>query len=101
MCVCVCVRERERERVYASYSVKSTNVHIMIRIMIQDGHCTYNVTLRHVSVTIVGVEKQAVHILCVCSCVCVFVAIVIQHATRVRHIAICGLLPSTVFFHIS
>jgi len=52
--VCVCV--------YASYSVKSTNFHVMV----QDEQCTYNVTLRRIRVTIVGVEKQVVHILCVC-----------------------------------
>jgi hypothetical protein len=32
--------------------------------------------------------------------VCVSVALGIQHAMRVRHIVICGLLRSTVFFHI-
>ena len=31
---------------------------------------------------------------------CVFVALVIQNAMRIRHIAICGLLHATIFFHV-
>jgi hypothetical protein len=31
---------------------------------------------------------------------CAFAAIVIHHATRMRHIVICGLSGSTVYFHI-
>ena len=33
-------------------------------------------------------------------CECVFVALGVRHAMRMRHIAICGLPRSTVFFHI-
>ena len=33
-------------------------------------------------------------------CECVFVALGIQHAMRMRHIAICSLPRSTIFFHI-
>jgi hypothetical protein len=32
---------------------------------------------------------------------CAFIALGIQHATRVRHIDVCGLSGSTVLFHIS
>jgi len=33
-------------------------------------------------------------------CECVFIALGIQHAMRMRHIVICGLPYSTIFFHI-
>jgi hypothetical protein len=33
-------------------------------------------------------------------CECVFVALCIQHAKRSRHIFICGLSGSTIFFHV-
>jgi len=37
---------------------------------------------------------------CVCVCVCVCVALVIQKAMLMRHIFICGLTDSAIFFHI-
>jgi len=65
----------------------------------QDRQCTYNVTLRRVRATIVAVAKQyAIYIVCVCVCVCVCVALVIRHV--LRHIVICCLPRSTVFFHL-
>ena len=44
------------------------------------------VTLRRVRVTIVAVEKQQILHICAwaCACICVRVALLIQHATRVR-----------------
>ena len=35
-----------------------------------------------------------------CVCVSVFVALGIQHGMRKRHIVMCGLPVSTIFFHI-
>jgi hypothetical protein len=55
----------------------------------------YNVILRRVRVTIVAVVKLSVlHV------ECVSVGLVIQHAMRMRRIAICGLPISIIFFHI-
>jgi len=53
--------------------------------------CTYNVTLRHVRVTIVAINIRSV---------CVYVALVIQHAMRMRHIVVSRLPRSTILFHI-
>jgi len=51
--------------------------------------------MRHVRLTIVAVEEQK--LLPILS---MPVEFVIQHATRMRHIAICALPRSTIFFHI-
>jgi len=57
----------------------------------------YNVTLRRVRETTVAVRKQYIYITFY---ECVFVALVIQHAMRMRRIIICGLPRTTPFFHI-
>jgi hypothetical protein len=64
----------------------------------QDRQCTrtYNITFRRVRATIVAMEKQYVlHNLCG-----VFIALGVQHATRMRHIATRGLPRSTNVSHI-
>jgi len=60
-------------------------------------HCTYIVTLRCVRAANVIVEKQLVlQIL-----ECLYVPLGTQHAMRTRHIDICGLPRSTIFFRIN
>jgi hypothetical protein len=53
--------------------------------------------MRRVHATTVAVEKQ----LSITYSKCVFVALGAQHATHMRHIFICGLLGSTIFFQLS
>jgi len=60
--------------------------------MRKDKQCAYNVTLRSVRATTFAVEEQYSE--------CVIVESVIEDATHMRHIVICGLPRSTVFFHI-
>ena len=61
---------------------------VSVRILclfIHERQCKYDVTMRRFCATIVVAEQQLVlH----CN----------QHATRMRHIAICGLTLSTIFF---
>jgi hypothetical protein len=51
--------------------------------------------LWRVRATIVAVEEKNITY-----SECVFVALIIQHAMRMRRIVICGLSSSTLFFHI-
>jgi hypothetical protein len=81
----------------------------------QDRQCTHNVILRRVYETIVAWKSKKYYtFLCVCVCVCVGgvvvstrtrayafarVALIIQHVAF-RHIVICGVSDSTIFFDI-
>jgi hypothetical protein len=49
--------------------------------------------VRRVRATIVALESSITYV------ECVFMALVIQHALRMRHTVICGLPGYTVFFH--
>jgi hypothetical protein len=63
----------------------------------QDGQCTYKRNNEAHSCKHCRSGKTMSITICVCVCVCV--ALVIQHAMHMRHIVICGLLCSTIFFH--
>jgi hypothetical protein len=62
--------------------------------VIEDRHCTYNVTMGRTRVTIVAVEISRP----TAYSEFVFVDLRTQHAMRTRHILICGLPVSTIFF---
>ena len=60
-----------------------------------DRLCTYDVILRRVRVTVVAVNKQDI-----AYCDPMYVAVIIQHAKRMRLIVMCGLSGSSIFFYI-
>lgn len=60
----------------------------------QDGQSTCNVTLMRVCAVITAVKKPP----SITQSVCVFVALAIQNAMCIHHIAICGLPHSTTLY---
>jgi hypothetical protein len=67
---------------------------INMAIMGNDRQCMNNIIMRHVHATFVAVEKYITY------SECVLVAFGIQHAMLMRHIVVCSLSGSTIFFHI-
>jgi hypothetical protein len=65
----------------------------------QKGQCMYNVTLRRVRESLLPWKSNNYYLLV---CVCVHVALLIQHATRMRHLVTSFVDPSfsTIFFEI-
>ena len=61
----------------------------------QDRQCTYNVTLRRVRATNCCRKSNKYYIFLVCVC-----SLSYPTCKRMRHIVICGLPGSTIFFHI-
>jgi hypothetical protein len=56
-----------------------------------------NVTMTHVLATIVAVEKSII----ITGFESLILALGTQHAMRMRHIVICSLPNSTIFFHVN
>jgi len=74
--------------------IKTVALLCVFSVFLEEGRqCTCNVTLRRVRAAIVTVGNQYY-------LVSVSVALVIQHALGMLHIAICGLSGSTLFFHV-
>ena len=80
--------------------VKNVLFPLIVENITKQRQCMYDVTLRRVYGTITAVEKQKVLNICLCvwvwvngwpgasacACTCMRVALLIQHATRMRHI---------------
>ena len=78
-------------RQYSNALIRSKRIKSQIK---QDRPCSFNVTSRCVRATTVAVEKQ----LSITYSEYVFLALAIQHAIYMCHIAICGLPRSIGFF---
>jgi hypothetical protein len=63
----------------------------------QDRQCTCNITLRHIHVTIVAMEKQSVVHICVCACSIAYPA---YNSYAPYFVIICGSSGATIFFNI-
>jgi hypothetical protein len=99
--------QRSKYKFKAEESLKTplfntTNVPCSLALIIsqQDRKHMYNVSLRHVCITTIAVEKQSVlNVMIVC-----ILALVIWHANHIffamYYIAVCGLSGSTIFFYI-
>ena len=68
--------------------------HLYYNVKGRDRHCTHNVTVRRVRVTIVAMDKRITY------SECVSVALVILYAKRMRHAVIYALSDPTIFFQI-
>ena len=69
---------------------------LISHLQMQDRQCTYNVALRRLRAIIDALENK----ISITYTECVFVALCMQHATRIRHIVICGMSGSTILVHV-